>query len=366
MSFKNIKQQLAAFLLRHLVAWIAPSDAVVYLASTGPILARCLYVAAELGIADRLKDGPRTPQQLADGLGVDADALKRVLQALTPIGFFKRSPLGAFENTQHAKVLLTGTPGSLREWVRYAGAPWHWSHWGDLLVTVEKGGDLRNGMLFEWVETNPEIRAQFNSAMESRSRQMDDKIVRLFDFSGFKKIVDVGGGNGHFVHQVAQRQPNLTATVFDIPPTIAAVRRACAFGPQHGQIELAEGDFFKSVPEGGDLYLIRHVLHNWSDAQARIILENCRKAMSPTARLLVVDMLVQEEALAPRTMDVAMLHLLGGRERTAGQFRTLLKLAGFKLDRVIRTPTPMSLLLSSWDVPAVVTETAPSPVRAYT
>ncbi len=326
---------------------MAPSDAIAFLGSTGPILSRCLYVVAELGVADHLKGGPRTPHQLGETLAVNPDALKRVLLALSAIGFFRPSGLGAFENTPQSRILMSDHPGSLREWLRYAGAPWQWKHWGELLDTVEKGGDLRCGLLFDWVETNPEIRAQFNAAMQSKAKLVDEKIVELFDFSPFKRVVDVGGGNGHFVHKLIKRQAGLKATVFDIPPTIASLRKACPFGPLHGQIDLVEGDFFKEVPTGGDLYLIRHVLHNWPDSQARIILENCRKAMPPNAQLLVVDMLVEEDELAPRTMDIAMLHLLGGRERTALEFKTLLKQAGFKFMGVVKTSTPMSLLISS-------------------
>jgi ubiquinone/menaquinone biosynthesis C-methylase UbiE len=345
--FNRLRQRLFRFMVQCLLRGVSPSEATVFLASTGPVLSRCLYVVAELGVADRLKSGPLTAQQLASALCVDPDALTRVLLALTPTGYFRRDRSGFFRNTPQSRALMTDHPGSLREWVRYAGAPWQWKHWGDLLETVEKGGELRCGLLFDWVETNPEIRSQFNAAMQSKAKQIDERIVELFDFSHFRRVVDVGGGNGHFAHQLVKREPGVKATVFDIPPTISSLRKACPFGPSHDRIDLAEGDFFKSVPEGGDLYLIRHVLHNWPDSQARMILENCRKAMKPSASLLVVDMLLNQNELAPRSMDVAMLHLLGGRERTAEQFKALFQQAGFELTSVQRTSTPMSLLVAS-------------------
>jgi SAM-dependent methyltransferase len=323
---------------------LAPTEWVGLLGSSAPILSRCLYAAADLGIADQLAQGPRSAKEIAEKTQTDEEAIQRVLRTLVTIGFFSTDKQGRYHNTERSRVLLSHTPQSMRNWVCYAGAEWQWNYWGGFKESVRKGGETNAGRLFDWTTQNPAIREQFNAAMEARATKVDEEIFRHMSFSKYQNVIDVGGGKGHFLARLLAKHPTAVATLFDLPETVTEVQESRSHEHFGNRMQLRSGSFFDSVPKGGDLYVLRHVLHNWSDDKALEILRACRRAMDANGTLLVIDMLLEDDSVAAHCMDVAMLHLLGGKERSRNDFDQLLRVAGFKPVQTRPTDGPFSLL----------------------
>ncbi|MFL5343381.1 MAG: methyltransferase [Hyalangium sp.] len=311
---------------------------------------RSLYVAAELGVADQLASGPRSCEELAAACGADSSALYRVLRALSGLGLFTETDPRHFALAPLGEYLRSNVPGSMRAFIRMMGASWHWRTFEGILSSVRTGQPTTEGMggqsLYSFLGQNPEQEQLFDQAMTSFSSVEHEAIRQAWDFTTSGTLVDVGGGRGHLLAELLGAHPGLRGILFDRPSVVAGARDAIRERGLDGRCERVGGDFFESVPSGGDAYLIKYVLHNWDDARVSAILQSCRRAMKPSARLLLVEQLVQPgNAPDPvRLLDVEMLVLVGGRERTEEEFRGLLAASGFSLVRVVNTRLPLSIV----------------------
>ncbi len=316
-----------------------------------PMISRAIYVAAKLGIADRMKDQPQTAAQLAEATGMHAPSLYRVLRALASVGVFAEDDQGCFGLTPLAASLQTEAPGSLRSLALYFfGAKFHWDAWGEILHSVQTGETavkhLHGVEPFAYFERHPEDAAVFNDAMTSISESMKAAIGAAYDFSSLGTLVDVGGGHGSLLAAILQANPRLQGILFDQPSVLEGAARPIEALGVAERCQLVAGDFFASVPSGGDAYILKHILHDWDDERAAAILRNIHRAMAPDGKLLVVDFVIPP-GNAPslgKLIDLEMLLLPGGRERTESEFRTLFRTAGFELTRVLPTPSPVSII----------------------
>ena len=300
---------------------------------------QAVYVAARLGIADRLHDAPRSCAELASETGAHGPSLERLLRALVAIGIVRLRPDGAFDLTSTGSLLREEAPDSLRAWVLHWGGTC-WPVWGQLLHSVMTGDDARRlisgSAAFDRLASDSEAARIFHQAMSQLTRLLVGEFVAAVDWTGTRKIVDVGGGSGELLVAALGACPGAVGILFDESHAVERGRRNLrAAGLEH-RCEIVAGDFFERVPEGGDTYLLKSVLHDWNDARAAAILASCRRALTPAARLLVVERIVPERFGASpddqglACMDLHMLVQHGGRERTEAELRALLSGAGFR------------------------------------
>ncbi|HET6467429.1 MAG TPA: methyltransferase [Geminicoccaceae bacterium] len=318
--------------------------------ASGAWIGQAVHVAARLGIADLLGDGPKPPAALAAATGTDATALYRLLRALASLGVFAEDAGGRFTLTPLAEGLRSDAPGSLRGYAIMMGEEWHWRAWGELLESVRTGGSaferVHGCELFRYFAEHPEAARVFNAAMTSRTGQETAAVTGAYDWPA-GTIVDVGGGQGALLTAILARRPEARGILFDLPHVIDAARRPIEEKGLAARCELVGGDFFDRVPAGGDLYLIKRVLHDWDDGRAAAILRCCRAAMAADARLLVIEH-VLPPGNAPswgKLLDLQMLVLTpGGQERDEAGFHGLLATAGFRLERVLPAGPTASLI----------------------
>jgi O-methyltransferase/methyltransferase family protein len=328
----------------------APPLALLHM-MTGCWLSQALYVAAKLGIADLLQEGPQSYTRLAEATQTHAGALYRVLRALASVGIFVEDEAGCFRLTPLAEPLCTDTPGSLRAFAIMLGAPEHWHAWEGMLHSVSTGQPAFDHVfgvpLFQYFPAHPEAARIFDDAMTSRSSQESAAIVAAYDFAAAHLVVDVGGGQGTLLASILHAHPKARGVLFDLPHVIAPARTRMESTGQAARWECVAGDFFTGVPTGGDLYLLKKVIHDWDDERAQRILTNCRTAMSDTGRLLLMEPLIPpgNEASFNKLLDLLMLVWnAGGRERTEREHQGLLASAGFHLSRVIPTRSGISII----------------------
>ncbi|HET6361319.1 MAG TPA: methyltransferase [Gemmatimonadota bacterium] len=300
---------------------------------------QAVYVAARLGIADRLHDSPRSAAELASEIGAHGPSLERLLRALVAIAIVRPRPDGAFELTPTGSLLREEAPVSLRAWVLHWGGAC-WPVWGQLLHSVMTGDSARQlnpgTAAFDRLASDSEAARIFHQAMSQLTRLLVGAFVAAVDWTGARKIVDVGGGSGELLVAALGACPGSVGILFDEPHAIELGRRNVrAAGLEH-RCEFVAGDFFDRVPEGADTYLLKSVLHDWNDERATAILASCRRALGPAARLLVVERIApgrfgaspDDQELA--CMDLHMLVQHGGRERTEAELRELLSDAGLR------------------------------------
>jgi hypothetical protein len=309
-----------------------------------------LYVAAKLGLADHLRHGTRTPEQLAQAVAADAQALRRLLRALASMGIFAEEADGSFALTPLAEHLRSDAPQSLRGVALLYGEEWLWRAYGQMLYSVLTGRpafEHAHGQpLFDYLSDHPAAAAQFDEAMSGYSAQEAAAILAAYDFSPASRVVDVGGGQGGLLSAILRAHPHLSGVVFDRPTVVPGARRRLAETGVGARSECVAGDFFAALPDGGDLYMLKSVLHDWGDEDAVRILRTCRRAMGERARLLVIERVVPE-GNAPaeaKLFDINMLVVLGGKERTEGEYRSLFEAGGFRLTQIIATQSPLSLI----------------------
>jgi hypothetical protein len=318
--------------------------------ASGCWVAQAVHVAAKLGIADLLEHGPKSLAALAEATGADADALRRLLRALASLGVFAEDDNGSFTLTPLAEGLRTSVPGSLRGYAIMMGEKWHWRAWGELLHSVRTGQSAFEHVfgcnLFQYLGQDPEAGRAFTAAMTSRTGQENAVVTAAYDWPA-GTIVDVGGGQGALLAAILARRTDARGVLFDLPHVIAAAGELIEEKGLTARCELVAGDFFEVVPAGGDLYLLKRVIHDWDDERSVAILRACRAAMGASARLLVI-----EHVLPPgnardwgKLLDLQMLVLSpSGRERDEAGFRALLGTAGFRLERVLPAGPTASLI----------------------
>jgi O-methyltransferase domain/Dimerisation domain len=315
----------------------------------GYLTTQLLYVAAKLGVADVLEDGPRTGAEVAAAVGADGDRLTRMLRGLVVEEVLTEDDEGRFALTAVGERLRDGVPGSLRGQVIVRGET-YWEAAGGLLRTATDGGTafehVHGAHFFEHLAAHPDDGLAFQASMAGRADREAADVVAAYDFGGLRRLVDVGGGAGVLLEAIVRSTPGLDGVLVDLPEAVARAAQRFAAAGLDGRVECEAGDFFAAVPPGADAYLLSRVIHDWDDADARRILTCCREAMGPHARLLLVEALMPERADdAPEAirMDLHMLMLLGARERTEAEYRALLADAGLALQRAVPTGSPTGL-----------------------
>ncbi len=312
-------------------------------------ISRAVYVIAKLGIPDILKSGPRTAEELASATQTHAPSLYRLLRALASVGVVS-SENGRFALTPLSETLVTDAPGSLRWFAVSELGQEHYPAWGNLMQSVKTGEiafDHHFGVdIWKYFQQNPDDAAVFNDSMSGVTAATNEAIMSLYDFSGFGKVVDVGGGHGGLITSILKRNPRVKGVLFDAPQVIEGAQSKIEAAGLADRCETVSGDFFKAVPAGGDAYVMKWIIHDWDDERAITILKNCRREMPANGRLILVDCVVPEtdEPHFAKFIDLNMLVMTGGKERTAKEFETLLAAAGFKLRRVIPTDLPTSIV----------------------
>jgi hypothetical protein len=347
-----------ALAVRGAVGWahahMAPPFAVVVERTSAMIEGKALAVMAELQIPDHLHAGPRTSGELAGVVGADADALDRLLAFLVACGLLGRTKDGRYQNNATSDVVRADHPESVREWVRFIGAGWQWEIWNQLhhsVMTGESGTVAAHGKpYFDYVNhVNPAAGDTFNHALTQLGAIMAPLVVDGYDFSRAERVCDVGGGGGILLAEILQRHPAARGVLFELDALHDDARKTLGERGVAERCVLMAGDFFESVPEGCDLYILQAVVHDWDDESCVTILSNVRKAMPLGARLLVIESMLdadgREKDKLTRGFDLLMLVLTGsGRERTHAQFEALFARAGLRLERDITLPSLLHVL----------------------
>lgn len=300
--------------------------------------AQIIAAAARFGIADLVASGVHDVDSLAQECGADAGALHRLLRACAALGIFFESEPRRFALTPAGECLRSNVAGSLRDLLIAETAPGHWLPWGQLFEAIQQGrslaGDILGIPVWEYYAKNHEEGLSFARGMGNLSAIVSRDVTRAYDASRFARIVDVGGSRGVFLSSLLEANPNARGVLFDLPEVVAGV-------PSNPRIDVVAGSFFGEVPPDGDLYLLKQILHDWPDDRCTEILKNVHRAAKPGATLLVVEMLLPDtpQPSPVAFMDLNMLVMLGGRERTAAEMTALLAGNGFRVTRI----TPIGL-----------------------
>jgi precorrin-6B methylase 2 len=315
---------------------------------TGFWISQAIYAAAKLGIADLLKDGSKPCEELARATEVRPQALYRLLRALASVGVFREEEEGRFGLTPLAGYLQTSIPGSLRAFALLQ--EYQYRPWGEILhsLQTEETGFKRvfGQELFPYLTAHPAAAAVFNEAMTDMTMQVAAAVVAAYDFTPFGTLVDVGGGSGSLLMTILRATPALRGVLFDVPHVVEEARKRITAAGLAERCRGEAGDFFQAVPQGGDAYLLKWIIHDWDDAQSVTILRNCHRAMAKDGRLLLVEAVIPR-GNAPffhKFIDLTMLVAVGGHERTEAEYRALLEAAGFRLTSITPTPSEMSVI----------------------
>ena len=312
---------------------------------TGYWVSQSIYAVAKLGVADLLRDGPQDIEQLARSLHVDQSALYRIMRTLASQGLFAEDDEHRFRLTPLGSLLQTDVPGSMRAMAIWNGElPYR--AWGAVMHTMETGQPaLKHALgmkLFDYLSQDLESRRVFDEAMTGLSIQVSQAVVSAYDFSGIDRIVDVGGGQGTLIAAILAAYDQMKAVLFDLPPAIENAREQVQAAGLASRCEVAGGNFFEEVPAGAGCYILASVIHDWDDEHSLRILKNCRAAMDHGSRLLLVECVIPDSSgpLFSKLLDLQMLVVTGGRERTETQFKELLSAADFRVTRIIQTAAP--------------------------
>ncbi len=324
-----------------------------------------IHVAAVIGISDLLSDGPRSVEDLATAADVDADGLHRLLRALAAVGVYAEDDRGWFANNDESEGLRRGAPQSLHALASFIGQREQWSTWGHLLHPVRTGEngfrDLYGADVWTYRANRPDEHDVFDTWMAANTQAIADAVVAAYDFGQVETVVDVGGGVGALLLTLLAAEPHLSGALLEQPHVIERAQAVFDTSPVRHRCRLLAGSMFDEVPAGGDVYLLKSILHDWSDQDAVQILSRCRDAMSAASaagdagsggdsasapRVLILERLLEGPNRGPETKfsDLNMMVMLGGRERTADEFASLCDQAGLRLKRTLPTGTPWFIL----------------------
>lgn len=297
---------------------------------------QAIHVAAKLGIADLLADGPRGSDDLAVATESHPDALYRLLRALATVGVFREEPERRFSLTELGAGLRSDVPDSVAGWAALVGEPYYWQAWGELEHGIRTGENafrhVHGTDPWTYRARDPQRSAGFDRAMTSLSRQVVAAVLAAYDFGRFRTVVDVGGGNGTFLAAILARHPATRGVLFDQPHVVSGAGPILEGAGVAGRCEVVGGSFFEALPRGGDAYLLKSILHDWEDGDCIRILQACRRAMADGAALLVVEreLGAPNEAADAKFSDLNMLAVPGGRERTDDEYAALFAAAGIR------------------------------------
>lgn len=327
-----------------------PPPAHVFGLITGMWAAQAAATCASLGIPDVLAHGPKSAEEVAKALSLHAGATYRLLRGVASVGVLRKTEDGRFALTPVGNLLRKDVPGSMRSLLIAEMAPGHWLPWAELAHSVRTGEPAAPKTLgmdaWAYYRAHPEEERHFSQGMTGISAMAIEAVLASYSFTGAKRIVDVGGAHGGFLTAVLKRETGAKGVLFDQPQVVESAGPTLEATGVAPRVERVGGDFFKDVPAGGDMYLLKHILHDWNDAECVAILERVRAAMAPGAKVVVVEMLIAEDgppSPAP-LMDLNMLVMLTGRERTAEEFGALFAKAGLRLSGVTPTHSPMAVI----------------------
>lgn len=328
-----------------------PPEAVLMQITMGVFVTQANFVATKLGIADLLANGPQSVEYLAEKSGCHAPSLYRVLRTLASVGVYAETGSKHFANTPISELTRSGIPNSMREMVLWMGEEEHWKVYAKMIDSVRNGKTswetVHGEPVFPYLfNTNTELGDTFNRAMTSFSHVTIPAVLGEYDFAGMGTVADIAGGYGHLLAAVLKANPEINGVLFDLPQVLAG---ATAMMESHGvldRVKLVEGDFLREIPVVADIYMLKHIIHDWYDDTNQTILGNIRAAMPDHAKVLIIDAVVPEGNVPhpSKFLDLEMLISPGGIERTSGEFDTLLTDSGFKMTRIISTPSPVSIV----------------------
>jgi len=296
-----------------------------------------IHAAVELGIPDLLAGGERSSDDLAEASEADASALYRLLRALASLGILHEADGRRFSLTELGQPLRADAPGSLRGWVRLCGRDSMWDTWGNLTTSIRTGentfSSLHGESVWEWRASRPEESVIFDEAMRSTTLVANAAILAAYDFRRFGTVVDVGGGTGTLLASILEAHPGTRGILFDQEHVVSGAGEVLREAGVADRCDVFGGSFFESVPEGGDAYVLKMIIHDWEDEECVAILRTCREAMAPEAVLLVIerDLGPPNENAVAKISDLNMLVMPGGRERTEDEYAALLDRAGLRL-----------------------------------
>jgi O-methyltransferase/methyltransferase family protein len=323
--------------------------------------AQAITVAAQLGVADALADGPLPIDELAARVGADADALQRLLRALIGRGIFRHRRDGRYALNSLADTLRSDAPVSLASAAHFYGSREQRERWSLLVDSIRTGNTVvpalhggKDG--FDYFAEEPELAELFNQTMTTIAQMTVASVVASYDFSAYRTIVDVGGGQGRLLAAILAATPASRGVLYDLPRVVATAPSLLREHDVADRVHIAEGSFFDSVPAGGDAYVLKNIIHDWTDEKALQILRNVRTAAGPRITVLLVEIVVHrhDRDCPGNWVDLEMLLNLGSRERTAAEYQDLLSQAGFRMTRVLQTASPLSVVeaeaSTQWEV----------------
>lgn len=329
---------------------MVPPPAAMLEMITNAWAAQAITAAADLGIADALAKQPMNADELAEAIDADADTVSRLLRALISRGIFRRRRDGRYDLTPLADTLRSDSDVSLRAFARFVGSPQEREHWSHVTDSIRTGRavipELRGKPAFEYIAEQPELDEIFNNAMTDMSELEIPPVIAGYDFSRYGTIVDVAGGHGRLLAAILNATPQARGILFDQPHVVAGASVLLEEHRVADRVKLVEGSFFESVADGGDAYVLKHIIHDWPDDEAVQILGNIRKAAGPGKHVLIVEFVLpaHDREFPGHWMDLEMHVAAGARERTASQYGRLLSRAGFRLTQVVETATPISIV----------------------
>lgn len=336
--------------LRRLNERMVPAQFALQELIAGAWLSQAIQAAAELGIADALGDGPLTAHEVARRVGADSDGVHRLMRLLSSRALFVERRDGTYDLAPMGNALRSDVPNSMRPFARFVGHPAHREHWS-LLAEAVRTGDmtlpgLRGMDFWKYLETNQGLADVFNGAMTSLSEATNAPVLAAYDFAGFGTIVDVGGGHGKFLAGILGQATESRGILFDLASVADGAHELLRSEGVADRCTVETGSFFDSVPSGGDAYVMRAIIHDWEESKALQILRNIHGAMKPDSTLLLVELVLPEDDSPHpgKLIDLEMLANIGGRERTAAEYRELLARADFEMSRVVPTSSPASIV----------------------
>ncbi|BBY24924.1 methyltransferase [Mycobacterium stomatepiae] len=329
---------------------MVPPTAAMWEMLTNAWVAQAITAAAQLGIADALAAGPLTADELAEAVDADADSVSRLLRALIGSGVFRQTRDGRYALNPLAATLRTDNDVSLRGVARFIGAPQHREHWSNLATAMRTDravvSDMRGKPIFEYLAEEKEYDEIFNEAMTSASEFAIAPVVAGYDFSRYSTIVDVAGGHGRLLAAILNATPQARGILFDQPHVVADAPPLLKQHRVADRVQVAQGSFFDTITEGGDAYVLKHIIHDWPDDQALQILRNVRTAAGAGKHVLLVEQVLpdHDRDFPGNWLDLEVLVEFDGRERTAAGYAELLDRAGFHMTRVVATASPYSVV----------------------
>lgn len=316
---------------------------------SGYWISQAIYAAASFGIADLLKDGPRGIDELSQASETNTDALYRLLRALASVGVFAELEGKKFQLTPMAEQLRSDIPGSQRALSLMMGGN-QFKAFGEINYSIQTGQTSFDKVfgqpIFDHLSENPEEAKIFDAAMMGIHGRESNSVIDAYDFSSIGTLADVGGGNGSQLSAILQAVPQLQGMLFDLPHVIERAKPRLESAGLLGRCQLVGGSFFEKIPSGADVYMMRHIIHDWDDEKSRTILKNIHAAMADDGKLLIVESVIPtgNEPFGGKLLDLVMLLIPGGKERTAEEYKTLLDEAGFRLTQIVPTNCEISVI----------------------